>query len=181
MKVNIYYFLIALAFAGTSCSDEDKALKEYHEGAFVVNEGAFQAGNGTITYYNEALESAAQNIFINPEGDFAGDVAQSLTFHGDEAYIVINGDSKIEIADAVTFKSMRTITSGALDKPRYVEIIDNKAYISVWGAYDEFFSLVDSYVLVYDLESKEVIKTIDTDEGTENLLYNGETLFACKF
>ena len=181
MKVNIYYFLIALAFAGTSCSDEDKALKEYHEGAFVVNEGAFQAGNGTITYYNEVLESAAQNIFINPEGDFAGDVAQSLTFHGDEAYIVINGDSKIEIADAVTFKSIRTITSGALDKPRYVEIIDNKAYISVWGAYDESFSLVDSYVMVYDLESKEVIKTIDTDEGTENLLYDGETLFAANF
>lgn len=181
MKVNICYFLIALTFVSVSCQDDEKSVKEYNEGVFIVNEGTFLGGNGTITYYNEDSEETAQNIFINDEGDFAGDVAQSMIFHGDKAYIVINGDHKIEVADATTFKSIQTITDVEIDKPRYIEIIDNKAYISVWGAYNEFFSLIDSYVLVYDLESDEVIETIDTDEGTENLLYNGTRLFASNF
>jgi hypothetical protein len=124
---------------------------------------------------------AEQNIFRNSLGLFAGDVAQSLKFNGDQAFLVMNGDNKVEVVNAHTFESLNTITSTDLDKPRYIEVINGKAYISVWGAYDDHYSLIDSYVLVYDLNSNTVVKKIDTDEGTENLLYNGQRLFASNF
>ncbi len=59
---------------------------------------------------------------------------------------MLNGDSKIEITDEETFKLENTLTAPAIDKPRYVEVIGNKAFISVWGPYDETYSLIDSYV-----------------------------------
>lgn len=183
MKMNIRYFLGVFFSASLimGCEDDNKPRGQYEEGVFIVNEGAFLASNGTVTHYNPTSSTAEQNIFISTDGDFAGDVVQSLTFNNGKAYLVINGDSKIEIAKANTFEPIQTITHPDLDKPRYIEIINGKAYISVWGAYDEFFSLIDSYILVYDLNSGSVVKSIDTDEGTENLLYNGQRLFASNY
>lgn len=175
-----FLFLSAFMVLMISCEDDPKPTGKYENGVFIVNEGAFLAGNGSITFYNMASEAPEQNIFLNAAGNFAGDVVQSMTFHDDVALIVVNGDSKIEIANSDTFESIETITDELIDKPRYIEVINDKAYISVWGAYDEFFSLVDSYVLVYDLNTKS-IATIDTDEGTENLLYTGNRLFAANY
>ncbi len=166
----------------TACDDEeDKPRGKYDAGAFVINEGVFQAGNGSITHYNIASATAEQNIFSNNALGFSGDVAQSLKFTGDKALLVLNGDSKIEVINGSDFTSITTISGTDIDKPRYVEVIDNKAYISVWGAYDPNFLLIDSYVLVYDLDSNTVVTKIDTDEGTENLIYDGQRLFASNF
>jgi DNA-binding beta-propeller fold protein YncE len=51
----------------------------------------------------------------------------------------------------------------------------------VWGAYDANFSLIDSYILVVDATTLSVVDKIDTDEGVENLLYNGSRLFASNY
>lgn len=176
-----YFLLLAISASVLSgCDDESGPKGKYEEGVFVVNEGTFGAGNGSVTYYNSS-GVAEQNIFRNSVGDFAGDVVQSLKFHEERAYLVINEDSKIEVVNGNTFGAITTITHADIDKPRYIEVIDDKAYISVWGPYDENFSLIDSYVLVYDLNTGSVVKKIDTDEGTENLLFNGERLFASNF
>ena len=141
MKMKRWFlFLFASLLLMVSCDEDPKPSGKYDNGAFVVNEGAFLAGNGSITFYNYASEEAEQNIFLNAAGAFAGDVVQSMTFHNDVAFIVVNGDSKIEVANAATFESLETIEDVLIDKPRYVEVINDKAYISVWGAYDDFFS-----------------------------------------
>ena len=169
-----------LLFAGCEQDDVQPAGK-YDHGVFVVNEGGFGAGNGTISFRDPAGQ-LEHNIFRNLQGDFAGDVVQSLYFDDeDTGYIVVNGDSKVERVDAATFEKRGTITHAAIDKPRFMAVAGNKAYISVWGPYDEFFSLIDSYVLVWDLINNEVITTIDTDEGTEELLLSGGVLFATNY
>lgn len=174
--------LITSSLLLAGCDDDENVSKgEYETGVFVVNEGAFNADNGSVTHYNTAAGIAEQNIFKNSLGLFAGDVVQSLTFSGNNGYLVINDDDKIEVVNGNTFVSVSTITHADIEKPRYVEVINGKAYISVWGAYDDNFSLIDSYVLVYDLGNNTVVKKIDTDEGTENLLYNGERLFASNY
>jgi hypothetical protein len=175
-----FFLLVILMTILSGCDDEDGPKGKYEDGVFVVNEGTFKAGNGSVTYYNSSGE-VEQNIFRNSVGNFAGDVVQSLKFHEERAYLVINEDSKIEVVNGNTFGTINTITHADIDKPRYIEVIDGKAYISVWGPYDENFSLIDSYVLVYDLSSGSVITRIDTDEGTENLLFDGERLFASNF
>jgi YVTN family beta-propeller protein len=67
-----------------------------------------------------------------------------------------------------------------LTSPRYLKVINGKAYITVWGSFDKNFSLVDSYVLVVDTKTLSVETTIDTNEGIENLIYNGKYLFVSR-
>ncbi len=112
-------------------------------------------------------------------GTFPGDVLPNpITIDGDNGYLVLNGSNKIEIIDDNTFKSKSTFTDKLLDKPRYLQVINGKAYISVWGPYDANFSLTGSYVLVIDTKTLQVVTSIATDPGVENLLYNSKYLFA---
>lgn len=177
--------MIAVLFVAATlwaCNDDDNKSKgKYEHGAFVVNEGNFGSGTGTILFYDENTGTPEQNIFKNAAGQYAGDVAQSITFHDDKAYIVLNGDNKIEIADANTFERLGTITNDQIVQPRYLEVIDNKAYVTVQGPYDDNFSLVDSYVLVIDLSNNSVIKKIPTDEGIEHIVHLGNYLFASNY
>jgi DNA-binding beta-propeller fold protein YncE len=183
MKTNVTFLMLAFAaviFLSGCESDNDPAKQDYKTGVLILNEGGFGAGNGTIDHYDPSSGAVHQNIFQNTQG-FAGDVVQSLTISNEQAYLVLNGDNKIEITDNTMFTGENTFTAPALDKPRYVEVIDGKAYISVWGKYDDFYSLIDSYVLVMNTQTLQVVDTIDTDEGVENLLYNGEYLFASNY
>lgn len=179
MKTNFTFLMLAMTVVAffTGCESDDESPQEYKGGVLVVNEGGFGAGTGTVVHYDPATGVTHDNIFQNAQG-FAGDVLQSVTLNGDRAYLVLNGDNKIEIADHVTFRQEETFTAPALIMPRYVEFINGKAFISVWGDYDDNYALVDSYVLVVDPETQEVIETIHTDEGVENLAYNGGYLFA---
>jgi hypothetical protein len=104
MKMKFRFFLMTLIFAlaFVACNDDDAPEKVYEGGVFVANEGAFGAGNGSITYYG-ADGVAEQNIFKNTVGEFAGDVIQSMLFSGDQAFLVIDGDNKIEVVNARTF------------------------------------------------------------------------------
>jgi len=171
--------LVAILIAGCN-NDDEKPKGKYEHGAFIVNEGGLGNSNGSVTFYNTASAEAEQSI-LKSSTAFAGDVAQSLTFKEDRGYLVLNGDNKIQVVDANTFENLSTITSTDIVAPRYVEVVNDKAYISVWGPYNSSFLLVDSYVLVFDLKTNTVIKKINTDEGTENLLYNGNYLFASNY
>jgi YVTN family beta-propeller protein len=181
INMKMRYFFISMTAIAFGCSDDDTKPKgEYEHGVFIVNEGAFGHSSGSITYYNNTTSEIKQNILIS-SGAFAGDEAQSMTFEDNKGYLVLSGDNKIQIVDANTFENLGTIASSDIFAPRYMEVINDKAYISVWGPYDANYSLVNSYVLVYDLKTNATIKKIDTDEGTENLLYDGNYLFATNY
>lgn len=177
--------LALLLFSFTTligCDDEDdKATRDYKHGAFIINEGGLGAANGSVSFLMPGSHTAEENIFKAAGSDFAGDIVQSYTISGDLGYLVVNDDSKIEVVTANTFESVKTISHADIVKPRYIEIVGNKAYISVWGEYDENYMLTDSYVIVYDLTKNAVVKKIDTDEGVENLIYNGEYVFASSY
>src|SRR5688500_362452 len=174
-----FLLCISIAVVLLACdSDSDPVKGEYQSGVLIANEGGFMANNGSVTYFNPSTKLTSQNIFKNAAGLFAGGILQSISIDGDRGYLVLNGSNTIEIVNHNTFESVATFTTAELDKPRYVQVIDDKAYISVWGAYDANYSLVDSYVLVVDTKTLSVVDKIDTDEGVDNLLYNGSRLFA---
>lgn len=165
---------------GCDSDDDNKPEGKYSSGAFVINEGNFGSGNGDVTFF-QSPSDVEDAIYKNTNGDFAGDGLQSITFHDDEVFLVLNADNKIEIADGNTFEYKATISDEDIFNPRYLTAIDGNAYLSVWGPYDENYALVDSYILVIDVNSREIVDKIDTDEGVERLVYNGEYLFASNF
>lgn len=164
-----------------SCDSDDASPSgKYTNGIFIVNEGGFGASNGSETFINPAGE-IEQTVFKSVNGRFAGDVLQSITFAADKGYLILNGSSTIEIVDEHTFESLSTFVHEDLNQPRYMEVLNNTAYISVWGPYDENYSPIDSYILVVDLNNMTVVKKIDTDEGVERMLLAGNKLFAVNF
>ncbi len=184
MKINFkssLWIALAISFAIVSCNKSSDPVKgKYQTGVLVANQGNFGAGNGDVTYYNPSTGSAEQTIYRNANGGtlFAGDVLQSITLDGDVGYLVLNGSNKIKIVDNNTFRLDTAFTDAKLDKPQYLQVINGKAYISVWGPYDANFSLIKSYILVMDTKKLTLVDTITTDLGVGNLLYNGKYLFA---
>ena len=183
MNSSKYYLLfLSVLLVLASCDPDEKNVPTYGAGIFVANEGNFGSGNGSITYYNPDKNEAVQGLYHSANKDeFPGDVLQSIAFNGPTAYLVLNGSSKIEVVSGSTFVSAGAMVDEDINQPRYMTIIDGKAYVSVWGPYDEFYSLIDSYVLVLDLSTGAILDKIDTDEGVENLLYNGTWLFASNY
>jgi hypothetical protein len=181
MKIKILLLLCVIIALPGCDSDEDPIKGEYQSGVLVANEGGFLANNATVTYFNPNTDTLSQNIFKNAGGLYAGDVLQSISLDGDRGYLVLNGSNAIEIVDHNTFQSIATFTDPELEKPRYLQVVNGKAYISVWGEYDSNFSLIDSYILVVDIKTLTVDDKIDTDEGTENLLLHGSRLFASNY
>jgi hypothetical protein len=181
MKLKLFC-LFVITYAIVSCqSDDEKPKGKYSDGVLVVNEGNFGAANASVTFYDTKTTSPEQAIFKTVNGYFPGDVLQSLTIDGDKGYLVLNGSNKIEVVNRHTFESLFTFSTEAMDKPRYMQMINGKAYISVWGPYSSTYDLIDSYILVVDLEKQIVLDTIDTDEGVEKLLFNGQRLFATNY
>lgn len=181
MKIKILLMLCVIIALPGCDSNEDPIKGEYQSGALVANEGGFLANNATVTYFNPNTDALSQNIFKNAGGLYAGDVLQSISLDGDRGYLVLNGSNAIEIVDHNTFQPIATFTDPELEKPRYLQVKNGKAYISVWGEYDSNFSLIDSYILVVDIKTLTVDAKIDTDEGTENLLLYGGRLFASNY
>jgi YVTN family beta-propeller protein len=173
--------LLAALMLLVSCQSKDVIKGKYQSGVLVANEGGFGSSNGDVTFYNNSSSSLQQAIFKAVNGSFPGDVLESVTVSGDAGYLVLNGSNKIEVIDNNTFQRTATWTDVRLISPRYIQIINGKAYVSVWGSYDANFSLIDSYVLVFDPKTSAVVAGIDTDEGTENLLFNGQYLFASNY
>jgi YVTN family beta-propeller protein len=180
MKLKNYFLklvIISLAFLSLACGDDEKLVKgQYASGIFIVNEGNFGSGNGSVSHYNPSDKTVIEDVF-KAENDFAlGDVVQSLHIDGDKAFIVVNNSKKIEVVNYGDFSSIATISEN-LANPRYMVSKDGKGYISNWGNFDSNFALDQSYVEVIDLKDFKEVKKINTQDGSENMIIKGNTLF----
>lgn len=158
----------------TSCDPDDETPFTYNSGVLVVNEGPFQTGTGTITYFNQEKDTLLQDIFsITNGGASLGNIVQSLTVIGDEAYIVVNNAGKIVVVDAETFVFKREITGFEL--PRYIVDAGNgKAFVTQWGS-----DGLTGAVKVIDLAAGTITNTIATGQGPETMLKDGNTVYVC--
>lgn len=177
-KLNQLLMLAILIMAGVlgACSDNDDGpIGQYASGVLVVNEGNFLDADGSISYYNPSTQEAETNIFskVNNEA-VLGDIVQSMTVHGDNAYIIVNNSNKVEVVNAHTMKSITTID---VDYPRYMTLVNGKGYITVWGSNFE-----TPGVAVIDLTTNTLVKTILTDTGAEEvILANGKLYVANRY
>ncbi|MEO0571753.1 MAG: DUF5074 domain-containing protein [Bacteroidota bacterium] len=145
----------------------------FDDGILVVHEGGFFMGNASVSFISNDLSTATNGIYSDVNGEPLGDIAQSIAFDGDLAYIVVNNSQKIEVVNRFTFESVATIDSGLLN-PRYMVFADGKGYVSNWG---DGLVTDDDYIAIIDLENNTVESTIAVPEGPEEIVVSGNTIY----
>ena len=126
--------IVVLAFASlVGCMkweyEDGESFATSGAGLFVINEGNFQYGNASLSYYNPATKQVENEVFYRANAMKLGDVAQSMTLYGDTGWIVVNNSHVIFAIDPATFKEKGRIEN--LTSPRYIHFLnDEKAYVT---------------------------------------------------
>ena len=98
-------------------------------GLFIVNEGNFQYGNASLSFYIPEADEVQNEVFFRANGMKLGDVAQSMTIHDNKGWVVVNNSHVIFAIDLNTFKEAGRIEN--LISPRYIHFLsDEKAYVT---------------------------------------------------
>lgn len=150
--------------------------EEFNEpapGLFIINEGNFQYGNASLSFYNPANEEILNEVFIKANGFKLGDVAQSMTIHDNTGWIVVNNSHVIFAIDCNTFKEKGRIID--LTSPRYIHFVnDTKAYVTqLW---DNRIFIIDprSYSITGYIEVPDM--TMETG-STEQMVQQGKYVY----
>lgn len=150
--------------------------EEFNEpasGLFIINEGNFQYGNGTLSFYNPDNGDLLNEIFIKANGFKLGDVAQSMTIHGDTGWIVVNNSHVIFAIDTDTFKEKGRIVD--LTSPRYIHFVsDDKAYVTqLW---DNRIFIIDPRT--YSISGYITVPGMTMETGsTEQMVQQGKYVY----
>jgi len=158
---------ITMLFIFSCTEDPDDYLVEaFTNGAFISCEGSFGTGNASISYYSNLSDSIYNDIFYNANGRSVGDVLQSVAIHNENAYLVVNNSSKVEVVNTSNFK-VQGVISGVLS-PRYLVASDKTAYVSCWG---------DNSVKIVDLNTNEITGSISVSSGPDKMIIQNEKLY----
>ncbi len=155
---NLFLFVSVFVFL-LSCTKENDAPGTFLEGSgvFIINEGNFMGGNGSLSFYSYDSAKIYNEIFLNVNGRPLGDVPNSMAISGERIYIVVNNSGKIEVVEKNTLESVKTITG--LNSPRHISIISNsKAYVS---------SMYSDSVAVIDLSDNKISGYINIRHTSE--------------
>ena len=161
-------FSVILFFV--SCSNDDpEPSGAYANGIFIINEGNFGDGDGSVSFYSRATGETEQIVFqsVNEE-ESLGDVIQSAVSHNELLYLIANNSNKIEVVNTNTFESQFTITDIAL--PRYMTIYQGKGYLTEWVSFSD-----PGKVTVVNLETGAIESSIEVGSLPEDIeVVNGK-------
>jgi YVTN family beta-propeller protein len=129
------------------------------EGAFILNEGNFRSGNGSLSFFSYDSLKVYNHVFLNINQRPLGDIPYSMGFHGSNAYILVNNSGKIEVTDRNYLKSVATINK--ISSPRYISFInDMKAYVT---------SLYSDSIAIIELATNSVSGYINLKKTSESI------------
>ena len=175
-KIQFYSLIFIFSLLVFSCQKDRDIIPQTentatpsqteYTGVFILNEGNFGWGNGSITSYNPLTNESFYSVYQSANTLPLGDVVQSMSIAGDTGYIVVNNSQKIEIVSLSNFKQLGTITG--LTSPRYFLKVGNKGYVS---------DLYANAISIINLQNNTISGTIPITSWTEQLLLAGTDIF----
>jgi ribosomal protein S4E len=164
-----------------SCEkNETEPAQPYDSGVIVVNAGNFFDNNGTLSLIDRNSKTASPDIFQKENNrSITGGITDYVEVDGKGIILVDNstdGQDKIEIVNARTFKSEATIKE--VENPRSaIKVAANKAYVVCWDVLNPDYSYKPGYILVIDLNTNKVTKKIIVQNGAEGIVVIGNEAF----
>ena len=170
----IKFLLFSIIVIAASCKKDDTPVTppaKASTGLYILSEGTFGANNTTLTYYNFSNSTATTDFFANANSSKLGDTGNDILIYGGKIYIVMNGSSYVEVADATTAKNISKIDfktgTGAARQPRFAAGYKNKILVSSY----------DGTVAVIDTASLTVDKYIPVGLNPEQIVVSGDKLY----
>ncbi len=162
-----------IAIIVSSCEilrdDPELPIPEGH-GAFILNEGNYLSGNGSLSFYSLESEKIYDNLFSARNERPLGDIPTFMAVDGNRAFIIVNNSGTVEVIDLNTMESLGTL-SGIIS-PRQMVIHERKAYVS---------SLMSDFIYIVDTDNLVVTGTVDIGCNSEALVIAGNRLFAANW
>jgi YVTN family beta-propeller protein len=169
MKKSLLTILLGTAvLAGCNPDNEIGPLVPSAPGVYVLSEGQFGKGDGTVSAYGIASKTLLIDAFGSVNKSAAlGDVVQDMgVVGGNRGYICVNASNKVEVVSVPDFTSVATIRN--IRQPRYFASTSaTRGYVTSWrGPYTNY---APGKVLVLDLTSNTVIDSITVGRCPEQL------------
>lgn len=137
------------------------------KGIFLLNEGNFMSGNGSLSFYSYDSARLYNDIFTKINSRPLGDIPFSMAISGTKAYIVVNNSGKVEIIDKAKALSYATISD--LISPRNILFVNStKAYVS---------SLYSTKIAILNLVKNTISGYIEIRRTSESMLIVGEKVY----
>jgi DNA-binding beta-propeller fold protein YncE len=163
MKKILFTLILTLLISCTKMPDLPVADFSFGGGVFILNEGNFRAGNGSLSFFSYDSMKIYNDLFYNTNGRPLGDVPNSMTIYSDRGFIVVNNSGKIEVINPSTIESKATITG--LISPRKMALTnDNKAYVT---------SLYSDSIAILNLTNYSISGYINLRRSSEDIIVIG--------
>jgi len=160
-------FILALAIQISCEPVENPSRFPEGEGIFLLNEGNFNAGNGTVSFYSKENGQIYNDLFGVENGRALGDIPSFMAVDGNRGFIVVNNSGTIEAVDLRTMVSLGTVSG--LSSPRQMVIEGKNGYVS---------SLSEDEITVIDLERIEKSGKLEIGSASEAMVITGGRLFS---
>ena len=174
-------FLAVLFLVSCNSKDEVDPLLYKDNTIWVVNQGSFGNGVGSLDVYQPEDEKFVSGAYKLANGASMPGNIQSMRWLENKAYVASNGLDAIVVLNEKAEEVNRIVNAEWLVTPRYFAMDDNYLYVSVWGNYTNVsindFSLKESAILVLDKVTLDYVKEIPVKSGPEQLTIAGNKLW----
>ena len=175
--MNKYFIFFALALLSSCIKESDPVVTGLERaylkgnGVFIMNEGNFRSGNGSISFFSYDSMKIYNNIFREANDRPLGDVPYSIGLYDNKAFILVNNSDKVEVANLNDMRSVTTIEK--IVSPRYISFINSqKAYVT---------SLYSDSIRVIDLNFKTVTGYIPLKNTSESIVTASSRAYAANW
>jgi len=171
VSILLFTAITALFSSCDTNSDSPQKIPAIVTGVYVLNEGQYQSNNASMTYYDLTTSTATADVFTAKNNRGLGDTGQDILKYGSKVFIAVFKSSLIEVLDATTAVSKKTIpmlnATGQPSSPRSLAAFNGKVYIT----------LFDGHVAQLDTTSLQIEKTISVGSNPDGIVVANNKIY----